>query len=518
MALSIRSVMPSEDEFPIRPAPGRIGNSSSEVPRRITRPEEEDVMPETDRVLIDPTEQEVQTALAEAVSRANGRGRLCLLDWPPADLADFLLKWRTAEGFQQWNGGSGPGRSGEARTILAVVWWTDWIGRKHVRIVARRGEFNNPARQNLLSRGARRPFQWQAYPENLYLLFAEGKEQLRGLCRCGAAGPPSDLGWMGNVCGPCHDRLEAGTLRRFPGPGGTILTGRSTAPGQLRFTSDGRVLVAVGESTTEITAWDLESGTCRKRAVAGEYVRSLGMLPDGRAVCVPWNGRVIVLDFEEVSVDLLCDLGSPNIYGAAISPDGTTLVAVDHDQVSLVNLETRRTVWATNIPHARGVRLPYTLEFAPDGRSLACEVQGPALRFLDAMTGSPLGPDLPFRHRVKAVAFRPNGSLLAAVDGEDGQFPGLLRLWRWPFRESVPVPVAHVRALAFSPDGRLLATSYHGAVTLWDAEELRSLVLFSWHTDWINGMAFSPDGQWLATGAEDYLIKLWPVASMLRGE
>jgi hypothetical protein len=474
-------------------------------------------MPETDQVLIDPTETALTTALAEAAGRANGRARLCLLRWPPSDLPDFLLKWRTPEGFWQWNGGDGPGHSGEARTIVAVAWWTDWIGRKHIRLVARRGEFNNAARQNLLSHGARRPFQWQVYPENLYLRFAEGREQVWGLCRCGAVGPAQDLGWMGNVCGPCHDRLEAGTLPHFPGPVRTILSGRSTAPGQLRFSADGRFLVAVGESTTEVTGWNLEKGTCHRRAVAGEYVRSLAALPDGRVAYVPWNGRVIVLDSEEVSADLLCDLGSPHVLGGTISPDGTTLVAADHTRIMFRDLQARQVVRSIPLPQAPGSPLASVLEFAPDGRTLACAVHSGGLRILETATGAPCGPDLPFTHRARLAAFRPDGSLLAAVDGEYGQFPGRLRLWRWPSRESVPVPdaLAQVRALAFSPDGRLLATSYHGSVTLWDAEDVRPLVAFSWHPDWINGIAFSPDGQWLATGAQDDLVKLWPVPSML---
>src|SRR5690349_21486711 len=111
-------------------------------------------MPDTDGVLIDPTEKELKVALAEAAHQANGKAGLRLLRWPPPDLADFLRAWRAAEGFRQWNGGSGTVRSGEARSVVAVAWWTDWIGRKHTRVVGRRGMFNDAARRNLFSPGA----------------------------------------------------------------------------------------------------------------------------------------------------------------------------------------------------------------------------------------------------------------------------------------------------------------------------------------------------------------------------
>src|SRR5262245_49785836 len=100
-------------------------------------------MPDTDRVLIDPTPKALEAALAEAAKAANGRARLRCLDWPPPDLAAFRDACQAPEGLRQWGGGAPDEPSGEARSVLAVAWWTDWVGRKHVRVVGRRGAFNN---------------------------------------------------------------------------------------------------------------------------------------------------------------------------------------------------------------------------------------------------------------------------------------------------------------------------------------------------------------------------------------
>jgi WD40 repeat protein len=63
--------------------------------------------------------------------------------------------------------------------------------------------------------------------------------------------------------------------------------------------------------------------------------------------------------------------------------------------------------------------------------------------------------------------------------------------------------------IAYSPDGRVLASaSKDGSVILWEAETRRQLTVLE-HPMWVNSVAFSPDGRTLVTGSDDGLVRLW---------
>jgi WD40 repeat protein len=110
---------------------------------------------------------------------------------------------------------------------------------------------------------------------------------------------------------------------------------------------------------------------------------------------------------------------------------------------------------------------------------------------------------------VRAVAFSPDGALLATGSEH------ATRLWRW--QEGAPPVVisgtgARILDVAFSPDGSSLATaaSDDPVARVWDVlqptdppHELRS------HQRTVHSVAFSPEGSFLATTSYDGTAKVW---------
>ena len=76
----------------------------------------------------------------------------------------------------------------------------------------------------------------------------------------------------------------------------------------------------------------------------------------------------------------------------------------------------------------------------------------------------------------------------------------------------------NVRAVAFRPDGKLLApASFDNTVRLWDPTTGARCSTLKSHSDYVNAVAFRPDGQLLAFASNDKTVRLWdPITGALR--
>ncbi len=107
---------------------------------------------------------------------------------------------------------------------------------------------------------------------------------------------------------------------------------------------------------------------------------------------------------------------------------------------------------------------------------------------------------------VNRIAFSPDGKLLATASGD-----GSAGLWDVISGQRLATLLheSHVQAVAFSPDGSLLATACKdNNARLWNVANGQCLAVLP-HGYWVQAVAFSPDGRLLATASEDKTARLW---------
>ena len=144
--------------------------------------------------------------------------------------------------------------------------------------------------------------------------------------------------------------------------------------------------------------------------------------------------------------------------------------------------------------------------FSPDGRRFATASlshPGPSdVRLHDAETGRSIGMPVSMNNYVSAMAFSPDGKILAA-----GDYDSLVHFWDAQTGNRIGEPLRQpdiVLGLAFRPDGKVLAVSHshdHGGrygTILWDLETRRQIGKSIPEAGEV--LAFSPDGRTLLTG------------------
>jgi len=109
-----------------------------------------------------------------------------------------------------------------------------------------------------------------------------------------------------------------------------------------------------------------------------------------------------------------------------------------------------------------------------------------------------------------AVTISKNGQYWAA-----GSTQGNIWMWEWGQEAKRTLHlgwqghITNIFALAFSPDGRTLASGgWDNTVKLWEVGH-GTLLWTGWHNGRVNDIAFAPDGHLLASGGDDGLIRLW---------
>ncbi len=303
-----------------------------------------------------------------------------------------------------------------------------------------------------------------------------------------------------------------------PASGRLVRTLRGHVNGifRVRFSPDGKLLASCGGYGEQVKLWDFAAGQ-ELRTLRGhtDRVWDVTFRPDGQWLASAGEDGTVKL-WDTAGGRLLRTLTahSKDVRSVAFSPDGRRLASAGED--GTVKL------W-----EAAGGRLLRPLKshtgpvvavaFCPDGRWLASASWDQTVKVWDSDGGHEARTLRGHANWVTSVAFSPDSRLLASAAGVPDfggpAHPDLPRVWDVAGGRELHALRGHgdvVQAVAFSPDGRRLATAgMDRTVRTWDTANGRELRAFRGSTATVQRVAFSPDGRMLASATGDGAVKVW---------
>ncbi|MCY2951602.1 MAG: protein kinase [Planctomycetota bacterium] len=202
----------------------------------------------------------------------------------------------------------------------------------------------------------------------------------------------------------------------------------------------------------------------------------------------------------------------PMIQAIAFSADGTMLAASAADEfVTIWDLQTRKRNSRVAFGEVNWPIFDGPLAVSPQASVLAIGSTDGKIQLVSLSTGARLLDIQAHANPVFALAFSPDGRILASGGGfADGS----IRLWDAATGKAVGPPLVghnrYIHALAFSPKGAILASaSADQSIRLWDVQAGKELGALRGHGQEVWTLAFSPDGNTLASGCKDGSVGFW---------
>ena len=309
---------------------------------------------------------------------------------------------------------------------------------------------------------------------------------------------------------------DLGTMRAM-----RTLAGHTGGVVDLAFDAAGDVLASASEDGS-VRLWDTAvgrntltlrggSGHARRLAFRGNTREILAGGDDGAVRAWQADGRA---DGAEV-LTLRGHGGS--VTATAFSADARTLVSASRDQRvrvwSIAEARLERTLTGHEAPVTSVAVHPAGGVFASGSKDRTVRIwsaSASASASVDAGTKSVLSHE----SAVRQVAFSGDGKLLASAS-DDG-----VRVWHVDADGATSGGAllgGAANALAFRADGRLLATGGRDRIVrLWSVgedEPPREVGALRGHDGTVWDLAFSPDGKLLVSAAEDRTARVWDLAA-----
>ena len=286
----------------------------------------------------------------------------------------------------------------------------------------------------------------------------------------------------------------------------------------VAFSPDGQ-WIAAGAGDGNVHLWDIlrdNVAWVTRSFRHTDRVYSVAFSPDGTVLAAGAADGTVKLWDMSTGQAIDTKIEQPGaIHSVAFSPDGRRLAVGGAGRtLALWDIKERQEVFSRKLPHTTWA--VHSVMFSPDGTRLVTRDDKHWIRIWDVKTGEQLRARP--THVLYTVAFCPTGNLIAS-----GEW-GMVRLWDATTlmemrRLKHPELVLIISAVAFSPDGQLLASGAgagDGAVRLWVVPTGKLVQTFAGQLGFVSSIAFSPDGRLLVAACHGGPIRLWYIGNLVR--
>ena len=282
---------------------------------------------------------------------------------------------------------------------------------------------------------------------------------------------------------------------------------------EIQYTPDGKILAVA----TDIGIWLYDTDTYKEIALLGahtERINSIDFSADGSILAYDSGSNVVIWDMLNNSQKTVIEgTNDYDVLCVAISPNGKTIASGTRYGITyLYDVETsiKKATYSIRGHNITGV------EFSPDGQSLLIEgtdsTRSKSILLIDVNTHKELGEITVNDDDMNGIAFSPDGKKIVCASQKKDN----LLLWdiqHTPDHEENKNMKCWIsESVTFSPDSSMIAVGGLGQVTLYYAETGKQIGFHPPNSAQVLSVAFSPDGKTLAS-ATDHEIYLWDIDS-----